>query len=167
MEFKDGSFCFGDNCYAYSVNVVLVAVVTFTFTVKQYICQACFRIFMKNHMVWFPSRLPCNWDGFRISLLREGAIFRDEIENCFSCSHLARRDGYYDMTIHIFRDENDIRYCYSHVSRRYRDFRQSFLVVEREKNEADSRRGFLEYESSRLPLSRLPLDPQGPSGPTL
>ena len=37
------------------------------------------------------------------------------------------------MTILIFRDENEIPFCYSHVSRRDRDFRKSFLVVEREK----------------------------------
>ena len=37
------------------------------------------------------------------------------------------------MTILIFRDENEISYCYSHVSRRDRDFKKSFLVVEREK----------------------------------
>ena len=37
------------------------------------------------------------------------------------------------MTILVFRDENETKYCYSHVSRRDRDFRKSFLVVEREK----------------------------------
>ena len=37
------------------------------------------------------------------------------------------------MTILVFRDENEISYCYSHVSRRDRDFRKSLLVVEREK----------------------------------
>ena len=71
--------------------------------------------------------------GFRISLSREGTIFRDEIENYFSCSRLARRDRDYHMTILVFRDENEIPFCYSHVSRRDRDFRKSFLVVEREK----------------------------------
>ena len=69
--------------------------------------------------------------GFRISLSREGTIFEDEIENYFSCSHLARRDRGYHITILVFRDE--ITYCYSHVSRRDRDLRKSFLVVEREK----------------------------------
>ena len=75
------------------------------------------------------------WVGFKISLSlsRESAIFQDEIDNYFSCSHLARRDRDYHMTILVFRDENEIRYCYSHVSRRDRDFRKSFLVVEREK----------------------------------
>ena len=78
---------------------------------------------------------PCNWIGFRISLSlsREGANFRDETENYFSCSHLARQDGDYHMIILVFRDENEITYCYSHVSRRDRDFRKSFLMVEREK----------------------------------
>ena len=37
------------------------------------------------------------------------------------------------MTILLFRDENEITYCYSHVSRQDRDLRKSFLVVEREK----------------------------------
>ena len=57
--------------------------------------------------------------GFRISLSlwRKGTIFRDEIENYCSCSHLARRDGDYHKTILVFRDENEITYIYSHVSR--------------------------------------------------
>ena len=80
-----------------------------------------------------PAVQPCYWVGFRISLSREAAIFRDDIEKYFSCSHLARPDRYYHMTTLIFRDENEITYCYSHVSRRDRDFRKSFLVVEREK----------------------------------
>ena len=83
--------------------------------------------------LWLPAVQPCNWAGFRISLSREGAIFRDEIENYFSCSHLARRDRDYHMTILVFRDENEITYCYSRVSRRDRDFTKSFLMVEREK----------------------------------
>ena len=75
------------------------------------------------------------WVGFKISLSlsRESAIFQDEIDNYFSCFHLARRDRDCHMTILVFQDENEIRYCYSHVSRRDRDFRKSFLVVEREK----------------------------------
>ena len=91
------------------------------------------KLFFKNHIICFPSLQPCNWVGFKISLSlsRESAIYRDEIENYFSCSHLARRDRDYHMTILVFRDENGIRYCYSHVSRRDRDFRKSFLVVER------------------------------------
>ena len=90
-------------------------------------------LFIKNHIIWFPSVQHCNWFGFRISLSREGAIFRDEIENYFSCSRLARRDRDYHMTILVFRDENEIPFCYSRVSRRDRDLRKSFLVVEREK----------------------------------
>ena len=117
------------------------AVVTFTFTVKQYNCQAdqwpCMFliIFFKiiSFGLWLPAVQPCNWVGFRISLSREGAIFRDEIENYFSCSRLARRDRDYHMTILVFRDENEITYCYSRVSRRDRDFKKSFLMVEREK----------------------------------
>ena len=51
-------------------------------------------LFIKNHIIWFPSVQHCNWFGFRISLSlsREVAIFRDEIDNYFSCFHLARRD---------------------------------------------------------------------------
>ena len=64
--------------------------------------------------------------------MQDSAIFRDKIENYFSCSHLARRDRDYHMTILVSRDKNEITYCYSHVSRRDRDFRKSFLVVERE-----------------------------------
>ena len=92
-----------------------------------------------SKIISFGFRLPavqlCNWFGFRTSLTlsREGAIFRDEIENYFSCSRLARRDRDYHMTILVFRDENEIPLCYSHVSRRDRDFRKSSLVVEREK----------------------------------
>ena len=68
-----------------------------------------------------------------LSLSRDSALFRDEIENYFSCSHLASRDRDYHMTILVFWDENEISYCYSHVSRQDRDFIKSFLVVEREK----------------------------------
>ena len=68
-----------------------------------------------------------------LSLSREGANFRDEIENYLFYSRLARRDRDYHMTIIVFRDENEISYCYSHVSRQDRDLRKSFLVVEREK----------------------------------
>ena len=92
-----------------------------------------------SKVISFGLRLPvvqlCNWFRFRfsLSLSREGAIFRDEIENYFSCSHLARRDRDYHMTILVFRDENEITYCYSRVSRQDRDFKKSFLMVEREK----------------------------------
>ena len=104
-------------------------------TPKKVFSNTTKKLFIKNHIMCFPSLQPCNWIGFRISLSlsRESAIFRDEIENYFSCSHPARRDRDYHMTILVFRDENEIRYCYSHVSRRDRDFRKSFLVVEREK----------------------------------
>ena len=37
------------------------------------------------------------------------------------------------MTILVFRDENEITYCYSRVLRRDRDFKKSFPVVKREK----------------------------------
>ena len=37
------------------------------------------------------------------------------------------------MTILVFRDKNEITFCYSCVSRRDRDFRKYFLVVEQEK----------------------------------
>ena len=80
------------------------------------------KLFVKNHIICFPSLQPC-WVGFKISLSlsRENAIFRDEIENYFSCSHLARRDCDYHMIILVFQDKNEITYCCSHVSRRDRD----------------------------------------------
>ena len=37
------------------------------------------------------------------------------------------------MIIVLLRDEKEITYCYSHVSRRDGDFKKSFLMVEREK----------------------------------
>ena len=122
-------------------------------------------LFIKNHIIWFPSVQHCNWFGSRISLSlsREGAIFRDEIENYFSCSRLARRDRDYHMTILVFRDENEIPFCYSHVSRRDRDFRKSFLVVEREKmkltlveNSRDR-----EFSLTSAPLHRHVREPLG------
>ena len=104
-----------------------------------------------SKIISFGFQLPavqlCYCVGFRISLSREGAIFRDEIENYFSCSHLARRDQDYHRTILVFGDNNEITYCYSCVSRRDRDFRKSFLVVKRGKNDADSRR---EFPGSRI-----------------
>ena len=104
-------------------------------TPKKVFSNTTKKLFIKNHIIGFPSVQPGNWVGFRISLSlsRQSAIFRDKIENYFSCSRLARRDRDYHMTILVFRDENEIPFCYSHVSRRDRDFRKSFLVVEREK----------------------------------
>ena len=62
--------------------------------------------------------------------LEKRCHFRYEIENYFSCSHLARRDCDYHMIIFVFRDKNEITYCCSHVSRRDRDLWKLFLVVE-------------------------------------
>ena len=58
------------------------------------------KLFVKNYIICFPSLQPC-WVGFKISLSlsRESEIFWDEIENYFSCSHLARRDRDYHMNI--------------------------------------------------------------------
>ena len=53
---------------------------------------------------------------FLLKFLME-AIFRDKIENYLSCSRLVRQDRDYHMTILVFRDENEISYGYSHVSR--------------------------------------------------
>ena len=47
--------------------------------------------------------------------LEKRCHFRYKIENCFSCSHLVRRDCDYHMIILVFRDENGITHCYSHV----------------------------------------------------
>ena len=63
-----------------------------------------------------------------LSLLLECAIFRDEIENYFSCSYLTRRDRDYHMTNLVFRDDNDIAYCYSRASRRDGYIRKLFLI---------------------------------------
>ena len=48
-----------------------------------------------------------------------------------SIGHLARRDWDYHMTILVFRDENEIIHRNSCVSRRDRDLRKSFLMVEK------------------------------------
>ena len=108
--------------------------VEFSLKFKQIIIlifHSSFCFFFISKIISFGFQLPavqlCYCVGFRISLSlsREGAIFQDEIENYFSCSHLARRD--WD------RDENEITYSYSHVSRRDWDFRKSFLVAKRQK----------------------------------
>ena len=76
-------------------------------TPKKVFSNTTKKLFIKNHNMCFPSLQPCNWIGFRISLSlsRESAIFQDEIDNYFSCSHLARRDRDYHMTILVFREE--------------------------------------------------------------
>ena len=87
------------------------------------IFHSSFCFFFISKIISFGFQLPavhlCYCVGFRISLSlsREGAIFQDKIDNYFSCSHLARRDRDYHMTILVFRDKNDITYCYSHVLR--------------------------------------------------
>ena len=89
----------------------------------------------------------CYWVGFRISLSlsREGAIFRDEIQN-FSCSHLARRDRDYHMTILVFRDKNEITLLFSCFETRSR-LQKIISRGRARKNEADSRR---EFPGSRI-----------------
>ena len=84
----------------------------------------------------------CYWVGFKISLSLS-ASFRDEIENYFSCSHLATRDRDYHMIILVFRDENEITYCCSHVSR----LMKIISGGQARKNETDSRR---EFPGSRI-----------------
>ena len=64
---------------------------------------------------------------------REKVQFVETRSRIIFLALLARRDRDYHMTILIFRDENEITYCYSRVSRRDRDFKKSFLMVEREK----------------------------------
>ena len=91
----------------------------------------------------------CYWVGFKISLSLS-ASFRDEIENYFSCSHLATRDRDYHMIILVFRDENEITYCCSHVSRLMKIISRG----QARKNETDSRR---EFPGSRI-LADLWLD---------
>ena len=79
-------------------------------------CIFLFFFFQKSYK-FVSNCLLCSfyWVGFRISLSLS-AIFRDKIENYFSCPHLARQDRDYHMTILVFRDENKITHCYSHVS---------------------------------------------------
>ena len=92
------------------------------------LCQSC----SCSNSSW--SRRRGSWSKtVVVSLSRKDAIFRDEIENYFSCSHLARQERDYHITILVYRDENGIIYCNSHVLRRDRDLRKSFLEVEREK----------------------------------
>ena len=100
MKFKDaiGNFRFVDNWYSYSVNLVLA------------------QILHDADGQCLEARL-----GDLTLTLEKRCHFRYEIENYFSCSHLARRDCDYHMIILVFRDENEITYCCSHVSRRDRD----------------------------------------------
>ena len=94
----------------------------------------------------------CNWVGFRISLSREGAIFRDEIENYFSCSPLARR--YIEIIIGPFSyfKTRAICNCYSCALRReqyaivilvFRDKIETLENHNSRTNEAESRQEFL------------------------
>ena len=48
--------------------------------------------------------------------------------------NFSRRDRDFCFIILVFRDEIEIRYCYSHVSRRERETQIEFLKVEREKS---------------------------------
>ena len=65
--------------------------------------------------------------------MEESAIFWDKIDNYITCSHLARRDRDFHFIILMFRDEIEITYCYSHVSRREWETQIECLKVEREK----------------------------------
>ena len=71
-------------------------------------------------------------------------MFRDEIENYFSRSDLAKRDRDYHMIILVLRDENEITYCYSHVPRRDQDLRILFLMAE-QKNQGGSHENSRDY----------------------
>ena len=66
--------------------------------------------------------------------MRNMEKYRDEIENYVNCSHLARRDRDFGSIILMFRDEIEITYCYSDVSRRERETQIEFLKVEWEKS---------------------------------
>ena len=99
MKFKDAidNFRFVDNWYSYSVNLVLAQIL-------------------------HDADIRCLEDCGNLTItLEKRCHFQYEIENYFSCSHLARRDCDYHMIILVFRDENEITYCCSHVSRRDRD----------------------------------------------
>ena len=94
-------------------------------------------------------------ESFTLTLERRYKFWRRDWE-LFFCSHLARRNQDYHVTILVFRDENKITYCYSNVSRQDWDFRKSFLVVEREKmkltlvENSRDREFLLTYASSML-----------------
>ena len=53
------------------------------------------------------------------------------------------------MIILVLRDENEITYCYSHVSRRDRDLRILFLMAE-QKNQGGSHENSRDYLRSGL-----------------
>ena len=67
------------------------------------------KLFIKNHIIRFPSVQSNILVGFKISLSRESTIFRNEIEVFFFCSHLARQDRDYHKTILVFGDETRTR----------------------------------------------------------
>ena len=97
---------------------------------------------------------------FIISLSREGAIFRDEIENYFSCS---RRDRDYHMTIHILRRERDYILLFSCFETRWR-LQKIISHGPARKNEADSHENSRDREFSLssalfyLEVKEQPLD---------
>ena len=70
--------------------------------------------------------------------------YRDKIKNYV----YARRDRDFGSIILMFRDEIEITYCYSHVSRRERETQIEFLKVEREKSQSILTRS-RENENSR------------------
>ena len=65
--------------------------------------------------------------------------------------NFSRRDRDFCFIILVFRDEIEIRYCYSHVSRRERETQIEFLKVEREKSQSILTRS-RENENSRWSL---------------
>ena len=80
--------------------------------------------------------------------MRNMEKYRDEIKNYVNCSHLTRQDRDFGFIILMFRDEIEITYCYSHVSRRERETQIEFLKVEREKSQSILTRS-RENENSR------------------
>ena len=67
----------------------------------------------------------------------------DEIENYFSCFHLARRDRDYHMTIIVFREKTRLHILII----MFRDKIKTRFLWSSEKNEADSRQ---EFPGSRI-----------------
>ena len=66
----------------------------------------------------------------------------------------SRQDRDFHFIILMFRDEIEITYCYSHVSRRERELEIEFLTVEREKSQSILTRS-RENENSRYCLLQL------------
>ena len=96
----------------------------------------------------------CNFD-LKIWVFEAKSQFFVLESRLLSIGHLARRDRDYHMTILVFRDENEIIHRNSCVSRRDRDFRKSFLMVEKKWSWLSSRISGVENSRWALLWSEL------------